>query len=45
MGYIERRMWTLPGMDGLDACSRWAAKIQPILPTETRATEIPSLAA
>jgi len=45
MGYIERRMWTLPGMDGLDACTRWAAKIQPILPTETRATSVPVLAA
>jgi len=42
MGYIERRMWTLPGMHGLDACSRWAARIQPILPAETRASEIPT---
>jgi hypothetical protein len=42
MGYIERRMWALPGMHGLDACSRWAARIQPILPAETRASEIPT---
>ena len=45
MNYIEKRMWTLPGMDGLDACTRWAAKIQPILPVETRATDVPALAA
>ncbi len=45
MNYIEKRMWTLPGMDGLDACTRWAARIQPILPIETRATDVPALAA
>ena len=38
MSYIERRMAQLPGMAGLDACTRWAAKIQPILPAELRAT-------
>ncbi|HEY5927224.1 MAG TPA: hypothetical protein VIV11_36305 [Kofleriaceae bacterium] len=38
MSYIERRMAQLPGMAGLDACTRWAAKIQPILPVELRAT-------
>ncbi|HEY5947344.1 MAG TPA: hypothetical protein VIV40_17690 [Kofleriaceae bacterium] len=38
MSYIERRMAQLPGMAGLDACTRWAAKIQPMLPTELRAT-------
>ena len=38
MSYIERRMAQLPGMAGLDACTRWAAKIQPILPEELRAT-------
>jgi rubrerythrin len=37
MTYIERRMAQLPGMEGLDACSKWAAKIQPILPEEMRA--------
>lgn len=42
MGYIERRMWALPGMHGLDACSRWAARIQPILPAETRASTVPA---
>ncbi|MCX5746106.1 MAG: hypothetical protein NT062_26815 [Proteobacteria bacterium] len=45
MGHIEKRMWALPGMDGLDACTRWAAKVQPMLPAETRATTIPVLAA
>ena len=35
---IERRMAQLPGMAGLDACTRWAARIQPMLPTELRAT-------
>jgi rubrerythrin len=38
MSYIERRMAQLPGMAGLDACTRWAAKIQPMLPTDLRAT-------
>ena len=38
MSYIERRMAQLPGMAGLDACTRWAAKIQPMLPVELRAT-------
>jgi rubrerythrin len=38
MSYIERRMAQLPGMAGLDACTRWAAKIQPLLPVELRAT-------
>ena len=37
MSYIERRMAQLPGMAGLDACTRWAAKIQPMLPVELRA--------
>jgi hypothetical protein len=38
MSYIERRMAQLPGMAGLDACTRWAAKIQPMLPIDLRAT-------
>jgi rubrerythrin len=42
MSYIERRMAQLPGMAGLDACTRWAAKIQPILPADLRATSVPS---
>jgi len=42
MGYIEKRMAQLPGMDGLDCCTRWAAKVQPMLPPETRATSIPA---
>lgn len=41
MGYIEKRMAQLPGMDGLDCCSRWAVKVQPMLPPETRATSVP----
>jgi hypothetical protein len=35
-------MAQLPGMAGLDACTRWAAKIQPMLPTDLRATSVPS---
>ena len=42
MGYIEKRMAQLPGMDGLDCCSRWAARVQPMLPPETRASSLPS---
>ena len=45
MGYIERRMAQLPGMAGLDACTKWAAKIQPILPVEMRAEPDPIEAA
>jgi len=41
MSYIEKRMAQLPGMEGLDCCSRWAARVQPMLPPETRATSIP----
>ncbi|HEY1556212.1 MAG TPA: ferritin-like domain-containing protein [Kofleriaceae bacterium] len=37
MSYIERRMAQLPGMAGLDACTKWAHKIQPILPPAMRA--------
>lgn len=42
MGYIERRMAQLPGMEGLDCCTLWAAKAQPMLPPETRAKSIPA---
>ncbi len=42
MSYIERRMAQLPGMAGLDACTRWAAKIQPMLPADLRAPADPS---
>jgi len=46
MSYIERRMAQLPGMAGLDACTRWAAKIQPMLPADLRASSTkPSAAA
>ena len=37
MRYIERRMAQLPGMAGIDACTRWAARIQPVLPEPMRA--------
>lgn len=43
MGYIEKRMAQLPGLQRLDVCTRWAARIQPMLPTEVRAT--PAVAA
>jgi rubrerythrin len=45
MSYIEKKMALLPGMDGLDCATRWAAKIQPMLPAETRANTIPQFAA
>ncbi len=41
MGYIERKMGLLPGMDGLRCATKWAAKVQPMLPPETRASSIP----
>lgn len=41
MSYIEKRMAQLPGMEGLTCCTRWAAKVQPMLPPETRATSVP----
>jgi rubrerythrin len=37
MSYIEKRMAQLPGMEGLDCCTVWATKVQPMLPPETRA--------
>lgn len=40
MSYIEKKMALLPGMAGLDCCTGWATKIQPILPEETRARSI-----
>ena len=41
MRYAERRMAQLPGMDGLDCCTRWATRVQPMLPPETRAAPVP----
>jgi rubrerythrin len=38
MSYIERRMAQLPGMAGIDACTRWAEGIQSKIPAELRAT-------
>ncbi|MDQ3367684.1 MAG: hypothetical protein M3680_19860 [Myxococcota bacterium] len=45
MGYIEKKMALLPGMDGLDCATRWAARVQPMLPPETRAASVPELQA
>jgi rubrerythrin len=45
MSYIEKRMAQLPGMAGLDCCTLWAAKIQPMLPVELRAEPPADLAA
>ena len=41
MGYVERKMAALPGMEGLECATRWAARVQPMLPPETRASSIP----
>jgi len=38
MSYIERRMAQLPGMAGLDSLTRYAAKVQPLLPADLRAS-------
>lgn len=38
MSYIERRMAQLPGMAGLDSLTRYAAKVQPMLPDDLRAS-------
>ncbi len=40
MSYIEKKMALLPGMGGLECCTDWASKIQPILPEETRAGSV-----
>jgi len=40
MSYIEKKMALLPGMAGLECCTDWASKIQPILPAETRAGSV-----
>ncbi|MBA3539608.1 MAG: acyl-ACP desaturase [Deltaproteobacteria bacterium] len=45
MGYIEKKMALLPGMDGLDCATRWAARVQPMLPPETRAVTVPTFSA
>jgi hypothetical protein len=38
MSYIERRMAQLPGMAGLDSLTRYAAKVQPMLSADLRAS-------
>jgi len=40
MSYIEKRMAQLPGMDGLDVCTSWAARVQHMLPAEVRAPSL-----
>jgi hypothetical protein len=40
MGYIEKRMAQLPGMAGLDVCTGWATRVQPMLPVEVRAPSL-----
>jgi rubrerythrin len=42
MGYLERKMALLPGMEGLECATRWAARVQPMLPPETRASSVPA---
>jgi rubrerythrin len=41
MGYVEKKMALLPGMEGLECATRWAARVQPMLPPETRAASVP----
>ncbi|MBP8806665.1 MAG: hypothetical protein KBG48_23355 [Kofleriaceae bacterium] len=36
MDHIDERMGTLPGLEGLDCCRRWASGVQPLLPVEAR---------
>lgn len=36
-GTIDRRMAALPGFDGFDVCTRYAERVQPMLPPEARA--------
>lgn len=36
LGDIDKRMGTLPGLENLDACTRWARKVQPLLPVDAR---------
>ncbi|HEY4238284.1 MAG TPA: acyl-ACP desaturase [Kofleriaceae bacterium] len=38
MGYIEKRMAQLPGMDGLECCTLWAKRVQHMLPEDVRAS-------
>ena len=45
MGYIERRMAQLPGMEDLGVCTEWAKGIQPLLPAAQRAPAFAALAA
>jgi rubrerythrin len=40
MSYIEKKMALLPGMEGLDVCTSWATKVQPMLPAEVRAPSL-----
>lgn len=40
LGTIDRRMSALPGMNGFDVCSRYADRIQSMLPMHARVTRI-----
>lgn len=42
---IERRMSTLPGLEGLDCCVKWAQRVQPMLPPEARHAPVAAAAA
>ena len=36
LGHLDERMATLPGLEGLDCCIKWARGVQPMLPIEAR---------
>ena len=36
MSYIQKKMALLPGMEGLDCCTSWATRVQPMLPPDAR---------
>ncbi len=37
-GHVDERMAALPGLHGLAVCTRWAHKVQPMLPADARWT-------
>jgi rubrerythrin len=41
-GHIDHRMGLLPGLDGFDVCSRYADKVQTMLPPEARVARGPA---
>lgn len=44
LGDIDKRIGTLPGLEGLDCCTRWARKVQPLLPPEARVDPVAAAA-